>query len=128
MNKKLQSVKGKTKMKLYKNISNYHDEMNYRRQNGTFQLEEEYFSKNAQGINKNCHEAIVSTKNLQTKPQVKNMNMKYYDLYYTVIKNIDDKEAVNDEYENYEIDYITYEDFIIPNHNISIKPHETILK
>ena len=26
-------------------------------------------------------------KYLQTKPQVKNMNINYYDLYYTVIKN-----------------------------------------
>ena len=25
----------------------------------------------------------------QTKPQVKNTNIKYYDLYYTVIKNRD---------------------------------------
>ena len=36
---------------------------------------------------------------LQTKPSVKNMNINYYDLFYTVIKNRDDKEIVNDEYE-----------------------------
>ena len=28
---------------------------------------------------------------LQTKPQVKSMNINYYDLYYTVIKNRIDK-------------------------------------
>ena len=28
---------------------------------------------------------------LQTKPQVRNMNINYYDLYYTVIENRDDK-------------------------------------
>ena len=36
---------------------------------------------------------------LQTKPQVKNMNINYYDLYYSVIKNRD-KETVNDENQN----------------------------
>ena len=34
---------------------------------------------------------------LQTKPQVKNMNINYYDLYYTVVKNRDDKEIVDDK-------------------------------
>ena len=34
---------------------------------------------------------------LQTKPQVKNMNTKYYDIHYTVIKNRGDEEIVNDE-------------------------------
>ena len=40
------------------------------------------------------------------------MNIIYYDLYYTVIKKRDDKKIVNDEYE---IDYITFNDFITPN-------------
>ena len=58
---------------------------------------------------------------LQTKPQVKNMNINYYDLYYTVIKNRDDKEIVNDEHE---IDYINFDDIVILNN----KPCEIILK
>ena len=33
-------------------------------------------------------------KSLQTKPQVKNMNNNYYDLYYTVSKNRDEKEII----------------------------------
>ena len=39
---------------------------------------------------------------LQTKPKVKNMNINYYDSYYTVIKNRDDKEIVKEEYEDNE--------------------------
>ena len=31
---------------------------------------------------------------LQTKPQVKDMKIKYYDLFYTAIKTGDDKEIV----------------------------------
>ena len=63
---------------------------------------------------------------LQTKPQVKNMKINYYDLYFTVVKSRDEKEILNDvENEN---DYNNYEDFIIPNHNISIKPRETMLR
>ena len=37
---------------------------------------------------------------LRTKPQVQNMNINYYDLFYTVIKNRDDKQIVNDEHQN----------------------------
>ena len=39
MNKKLQSLKGKTKLKFHKNISIYYAEMNIRRQSGNFQFE-----------------------------------------------------------------------------------------
>ena len=59
---------------------------------------------------------------LQTKPQIKNMNSTYYDLYYTVIKNR--KETVNDN----ENDYINFNEFITPNHYIGIKPRETKLR
>ena len=38
------------------------------------------------------------------------MNINYYDLYYNVIKNRDDKEIVKDHYEDNEKDYINYED------------------
>ena len=62
---------------------------------------------------------------LQAKPKVKSMNIKFYDLYYTVIKSRDEKEFVGDQYEN---DYINFIDFISPNHYIGIKPRETTLK
>ena len=76
----LQELKGKTKLKFYKIISNYYDNMNIK-------FDEDPFAKNAQGISKVYHEVLKFRKFLQTKPQVKNINIKYYDLYYTVIKN-----------------------------------------
>ena len=48
------------------------------------------------------------------------MNFKYYDLHYTVIKNKDENEVVDDKYEN---DCNNFNDFIIPNH----KTCDTIL-
>ena len=89
---KLQDLKGETKLKIYKNISIYYDNMNIKRH-------EDPFARNAQGFSKVYHEVLLIMNFLPTKPQVKNMNVKYYDLYYTVIKNRDDKEIVNDEYE-----------------------------
>ena len=59
----------------------------------------------------------------QTKPQVKKININYHDLYYTVFKN--ENEEDNDQYEN---DFINFDDFVTPNHYIGIKLHETILK
>ena len=115
---KLQQLTGKTKIKFYKNISNYYDNMNIR-------FDEDPFAKNAQGINKIYQEVLKLMKFLQTKPQVKNMNINYYDLYYTVIKNREEKDIEDNQYEN---DYINFNDFITPNHNISFKPRETILK
>ena len=95
--------------------------MNIRRQSGTFQLEEDPFVKNAQSFGKIYHEVLFLMKCIQTKPQVRNINNNYHNLYYTVVKIRDDKEIVNDEYEN---EYITFNDFITPNN----KPRETILK
>ena len=46
-----------------------------------------------------------------------NMNINYYDLYYTFIKKRDGKEIIVDEYENNENDYINFNDFV-PNHYI----------
>ena len=43
------------------------------------------------------------------------MNINYYDFYYTVKKNSDDKEIVNDENEN------NQKHFITPNHYIGRK-------
>ena len=71
--------------------------MNYRRQSGTFQFGEYLFSKHVRGISKIYHEALLLMKFLQTKPQVQNNNFNYYDLYYTIVKNRDDKEFVNNK-------------------------------
>ena len=62
----------------------------------------------------------------QTKPQVENMNINHYDLYYTVIKNRDEKEVVNDN--DYENDYINFQDFITPNHYNGRKNNNEILR
>ena len=120
---KLQQLKGKTKLKFYKHISKYYTEM----KNKNFQTQDP-FAKNAQGISKIYHEVLLLMKFLQTKPQIKNMNIKYYDLYYTVIKTRDENMDIDNQYDNDEIDYINFHDFIIPNHNISIKPRNTILR
>ena len=56
MIKKLQSSKGKRKLKKFHNIGNFYDEMNIRKQRGNFQFEEDTFSKGAQGICKIVHE------------------------------------------------------------------------
>ena len=74
---KLQQLKGKTKLKFYRNISNYYDEMNFR----SFKFEEDPFVKNAQDFGKIYHEVFLIMKYLQTKPQGKNLNINYYDLY-----------------------------------------------
>ena len=97
---KIQQLKSKTKLEFYQNISNYCDEMNNRRRSNSFQFKENPFSKSAEGSSKSFHEVSLLLKYLQTKRQVMNMNKIYYDLYYTVIKNREDKEIVNDENEN----------------------------
>ena len=48
-----------------------------------FRFGEDPFAKNAQGVSKSYHEVLLLMKFLQTKPQVKNMNINYYDLYYS---------------------------------------------
>ena len=113
---KLQELKGKTKLKFYKNISNYYIEM----KNKNFQTNnQDPFAKNAQGISKIYHEVLLLMKFLQTKPQVKNMNTKYYDLYNTVIKVRDENRDIDIQNENDENDYFDINDFITPNHNVS---------
>ena len=120
MTDKLQQLKGKTKSKFYKNISNYYTEM----KNRNFQSQEDPFSKNAQGISRIYHEVLLLMKFLQTKPQVKNMNINYYDLYFTVIKTRDENRDIDNEN-----DYINFNDIITtPNHYVGIKPRETILR
>ena len=120
---KLQSLKGKTKLKFYRNISDYYTEM----KNKNFQTQEDPFAKNAQGISKVYHEVLLLMKFLQTKPKVKNMNTNYFDLYYTVIKTRNENRDVDNQYENNYNDYINFID-IVPNKYIGVKPRETILK
>ena len=49
------------------------------------------------------------------------MNIKYYDFYYTVVKNRDDKEIVDNQYEKF---YVSLNDVNIPNHYVGIKDRE----
>ena len=115
---KIQQLKGKTKLKLYKNIGNFYNEM----KNKNFQTQEDPFSRNAQGISKIYHEILLLMKFLQTKPQIKNMNIKYYVLKYTVIRIRDENKDIDNQFED------DYNDVITPNHYIGIKPRETILR
>ena len=59
-----------------------------------FKFEEDKFSKTAQSISKVYHELLLLMKFLQTKPRIKKMIFTYYVLYYTVIRNTDDKGSV----------------------------------
>ena len=56
------------------------------------------------------------------------MNIDYYDLYYTIFKNRDDKEVVKENEYGNDKDYINFDDFIIPNHHVGLKLPETILR
>ena len=122
--KKFQQFEGKTKIKFYRNKSNCYDKMNIR-------FDEDLFAKNVQGISKIYHEVLLLIKLLQTKPQVKNMKPNYYDLFYTVFKNRkkiieeEQKEFVDNQYE---IDFISLNDVIIPNHHIGRKSDNELLK
>ena len=120
---KLQELKGKTKLNFYKNISIYYTGM----KNKNFQTNNQNpFAKNAQGISKIYHEVLLLMKFLQTKPQIKNMNINYYDLYYTVIKSRDENKNIDNQYEDGDNDYIDINDYITPDHYIGIKPRDTL--
>ena len=54
------------------------------------------------------------------------MNINYYDLYYTMIKNRDEKEIINDD--EYEKDYIIFDDFIALNRYIGRQKNKIILR
>ena len=70
------------------------------------QTQQDLFAKNAQGISKINHEVLLLMKFLQTKPQVKNMNNKNYDLYYTVIKVRDGNKDMDNQNEDEDNDYV----------------------
>ena len=69
--------------------------MYYMRKSNTFQFEEDPFSKKAGGIAFIMLEALLLMKFLQAKPQIKNKNINYDDLYYTIIKNLSDDRGEN---------------------------------
>ena len=119
---KLQELKGKTKLKFYKNISKFYNEMKKK----NFQSQEDPFSKNAQGISKIYPEVLFLMKFLQTKRQVENTNFKYYDLYYTVIRIRDENKDIDNQYENDDNHYIDINDFITPNHYIVVKNNDIL--
>ena len=75
-------------------------------------MDEDPISKNAQGISKSYHEVLMLMKVSQTKPQVKKMIFIFYELYYTVVKDRDATEILDNQNEN---DYIIFKD-IFPNH------------
>ena len=61
---------------------------------------------------------------LQTKLSVKNMNIIYYDLNYTLFKTRDDNRDIDIHYENDENDYVSLNDVFIPNHYVGVKGRE----
>ena len=113
MTNKLQEIKWK-KIKFFKKINNYYKEMKHK----NFGTQQNPFAKNAQGISKIYHEVFLLMKFLQNKPQVKNMNIKYYDFFYNFIKIRKEKDIEEEQYEN---NFISLNDVIIPNHYIGRK-------
>ena len=101
--------------------------MNFRRRSGNFQFKEDPFKENFQSISKIYREVLLLMKISQTKRQVKDMNIKYYDLYYTVMKNRAEIEVVKDKHENIESDYLNYKEFITPIHYIGRKNDNIML-
>ena len=120
---KLQQLKARIKLKFFKKISDCYKEM----KNKNFQSnKKDPFSKNAQGVAKIYHEVLLLMELLQTKADVKIMNIIYYDLYYTVNKTRDENKNIDSQYENDYHDYIDINDFFMPlNYTPS---HETILR
>ena len=118
---KIQQLKGKTRLNVYKNINNYYNEM----KNKNFQThQQDHFSRDAQGFSKIYHEVILLMKFLKTKPEVKYMNIKNFDFFYTVIKVRDENKDIDNQYENDDNDYIDINAFITPNHYVGIKGRE----
>ena len=74
--------------------------------NKNFQTQEDPFPRNAEGISKIYHEVLLLKLFLQTKPQHKNMNIKYYDLYYTVIRIRDENKDIENQYEDENNEYL----------------------
>ena len=120
---KSQELKGKLKLKIYKNFSDYYKEMKYINfQSNNF----DPFSKNAKNIAKIYHEVLLLKEFLKTKPQVKYMDFNYYDLYYTVIKTRNENENIDNQYEDDYHDYIGINDFFRIPQNMGRKRDEIL--
>ena len=89
-----------------------------------FQTQQDPFSRNAKGFSRIYLEVILLMKFLQTKPQVKDKNVNYFDLYYTVIKTRDKNKDIDIQFKNDDNDYISLNDVIIPNHYVVMKNRE----
>ena len=82
-----------------------------------FQTQQDPFAKNAQGITNIYHEVLLLMKFLQTRPQIKNMNIKQYDLNYTVMKTGDQNKDIHNHYEGDDNEFFNFND-IVPNHYV----------
>ena len=58
-------------------------------------MNEDPLARNDRGIGKTYHEVLLIIKFLQSKPQIRNMNINSHDLYYIAIKNRDEKDIVD---------------------------------
>ena len=64
----------------------------------TSPFEKDAFADQIEKTNEIYHEELGLRNFLQTKAQVRSLNTKYYDLYYTVIKNRKEKDDVEEQY------------------------------
>ena len=97
--------------------------MKIRRESGTFQFEGDPFSKSPESISKFYAEVFLLMNCLHNKPLIKSMNMNFFYLYYTVIKNRDGKMIIED----YEKDYVHSNSYITSKQNIGSKIVKTVL-
>ena len=79
-----QNSKVKTILENYPNLKIFYNEKMYRRQSGTFQSEEDLFSKNEERITKLYLQVMLLLKVLLTEPQVKrnNFNFDFQETFY----------------------------------------------
>ena len=87
---KLRGLKYETKLNFHQIKSKFYDKMNYRRQSGSFQTGEDFFSRAFLKL-----EALLLMKFLQIKSQLKSLNKVFYDLCYAIIKNLSEEGVGN---------------------------------
>ena len=87
---KLSNLKWKTKLNFNRTNSKWLNEMNYLRQIGTFQSEEDCFSKNLQSTAMDMQEALPLLNSLYTKLQIQNKIITYRTLCFTIISSQSD--------------------------------------
>ena len=89
-------------------------------------MDEDLFSRNAQGIGKIYQEVLLLMKFQQTKPQVKIWLLNVVICILLWLKKEKKRGLVHDD--EYEKDYNNFNDFIIPNHYIGRKNDNVILR